>query len=81
MFKVIGKTPEGLNVISGVYQFYETFGLPLDLLCEELFKKNYVPAWDDFYMAAAKAGIGHSKIMSRIQEVISARRHPCQKIV
>lgn len=68
MLTVCGKTPEGRLAVGGVYGFYETYGLPLDLICEELWQRWMIPAWDDFYLAAAQSGVGHHKLMTKINE-------------
>jgi len=69
--KVVGKTPENRLVVSGVFKLFETTGLPLEIIVDELWEKGYVPSWEDFYKEAEAAGVGHRSIMIRIQEGVS----------
>jgi len=69
--KIVGITEQNRFVLSGVFKFFETNGLPLDMIAEELLKKNCVIAWDHFYLEAADAGVSSKKIMLRIEEVLN----------
>ena len=71
LFYITGITPEGRYTISGVYNFYETYGMPLDMIFEKLFfEMNCCPDWKVFYNDARKAGISHSKIITKIEEAL-----------
>ena len=41
----VGVTPEGRQVMGGVYAFYETHGLPLDDILAGLWDRGAVPDW------------------------------------
>jgi len=69
--KIVGITEQNRFVLSGIFKFFETYGLPLDMIAEELLKKNYVIAWDQFRDDASLAGLSEKKIQLRIDEVLN----------
>lgn len=69
--EVIGTTPEGLEVVTGVYRFVETHGVPLDVLLGNLKERNKVPYWPSFYQEARDAGMKHERILSKLDESLS----------
>ena len=69
--KQTGQTPEGKPVYTGVYRFYETHGLPLDVILGLFNEKDWLPDWIDFYQSARKAGMEHDRILSKLEEAIS----------
>ena len=70
MLECTGMTTDGKRVIGGVYQFYETTGLPLDVIFEHLRIKNSVVNWIYFYKDAIAAGMKHQRILSKLEESI-----------
>ena|SRR5579885_1614453 len=66
-----GITPEGKRVMNGVYKYYETHGLPLDVLFTVFIRKDWIPDWISFYQEARAAGMEHSRILSKLEEAIS----------
>ena len=66
--KIVGITPEKRYCLSGVYQLFETKGIPLENICDWCWKNNYVPAWDYFFDDAIKAGLTKEKIKLRITQ-------------
>ncbi len=71
MFTITGKTVEGQLVLAGVYKFYETHGLPLDVIFDLLQARNSIPDWSAFHSEALKAGMKHDRIISKLAEAIS----------
>ena len=71
MFVVVGKTEDGKIVYSGVFKFYETHGLPLDIILEGLRDKSGIPCWVLFHRESLKAGMKHARILSKLDEAIS----------
>lgn len=71
MLKVIGKTTDGKLVLSEVYKYYASVGLPLDSLFEGLRQRNAIPSWIHFYNDARQAGIKHSRILSMLDEPLT----------
>ena len=67
----VGVTTDGKAVVAGVYEFYETHGLPLDVLFDSLDQKNQIPCWISFYKSASLAGMKHERILSKLEEAIS----------
>lgn len=70
MLECVSMTTDGKKVIGGVYSFYETTGLPLDVIFEHLRTKNSVVSWIDFYKDAIKAGMRHTRVLSKLEESI-----------
>jgi|SRR5579885_1371433 len=66
-----GVTSDNKPVYSGVYKFYETHGLPLDVILTTFIEKGWVPDWIDFYKSALSAGMEHSRIISKLEEAVS----------
>jgi len=71
LLKQVAVTTDGKIVLSGLYKFYETVGLPLDVLLHCFQEKNVLPDWVDFYTSALAAGMGHERILSKLEEAVS----------
>ena len=71
MLAKVGETETGLAVVSGVFRFYETHGLPLDILLDALRMKGAIPCWISFYREALVAGMKHDRIIAKLREAIS----------
>ena len=69
--KQVAVTTDGKQVFAGLYKFYETVGLPLDVLLHCFQEKNTLPDWVDFYTSALAAGMEHDRILSKLEEAIS----------
>ena len=61
-----GTTVDGKPVMSGVYNFHQSLGFPLELTFLELKDASFVPDWLDFYRLATDNGMGHDRIISKI---------------
>ena len=66
----VGVTPDGKNVLAGVYRMFETEGLPLDVLIDALRRNNCVCSWLDFREEALAAGMAHERIISKAREAL-----------
>lgn len=71
MIKVVGKTLEGMTVVQGVYSFYETEGLPLDVLFETLRNKGMIPDWPTFVLEAVEARMKVPRILSMLETAVA----------
>lgn len=71
MLKVVGRTTDGKTVLAGVYQTFETHGLPLDILLDLLLQKDAVPCWMSFHREALAAGMKHERILSKLDNALS----------
>ncbi len=72
ILEIRGQTSSGLLVIGGVYKFYETFGLSLDVIVDLIVtQKNAVVDWVDFYNSALKAGMNGKRILAMIESACS----------
>lgn len=67
----IGKTTDDKAVVAGVFSFYETHGLPLDVILNLCIEKNWMPCWTTLYTDMLKAGMKHTRILSKLEESIS----------
>ena len=64
--QIIGFTPENHRVINGVFRMFDTMGLPLDIILDQLNARNIVPSWKDFFKDAFKAGWTLKTTMNRV---------------
>jgi hypothetical protein len=67
----IGTTNDGKVVVSGVFKFFETEGLPLDMVLYLLQERGYVPCWVSFYQEASRAGMRHDRIVGKLEEALA----------
>lgn len=70
MLKISGKTKDGSLVVSGVFSFYETQGLPLSIIFEEFRNRGIVPDWIALYLETWAIGIMPDRVMSFLSESI-----------
>jgi hypothetical protein len=70
LMPVVGKTNEDLFVVSGVYSFYETHGVPFDVLFGGLQARGLIPSWLHLYRDARKAGIAHDRLLGQLDPAI-----------
>jgi len=66
-----GKTTDDKIVLSGAYHFFETHGVPLDVLFTLFMERNSVPDWVELYQSARLSGMKHDRILSKLEEAIS----------
>lgn len=71
LLKPIGVTVDGKIVVSGVFKFYETEGLPLDMVLYLLVERGRIPCWISFYREAHKAGMKHERIVGKLEEALA----------
>lgn len=64
------KTTDGKDVFKGVYRFYETEGLPLDIIFDSIFQRNGMISWIHFYEEACANGMKHDRIISKLEEPV-----------
>ncbi len=70
LLKIVGRTTDGKDVLSGVFRFYETEGLPLDVLFEALLLKEALPCWTSFFQEALAAGMAPERIFAKLDPAI-----------
>lgn len=70
MLKQVGITSDGKAVLSGVFAFNETYGLPLPDLLEQLRQRKTIPCWISFYKEALLRGMKHKAILAKLSEAI-----------
>lgn len=69
-FIQVGITTDNKPVLSGIYKFYETHGIPLDVIFICFMENNWVPSWIDLYKDCKLAGIKHERIIAKLSEAI-----------
>ncbi|HLP81382.1 MAG TPA: hypothetical protein VK141_05260 [Nitrosomonas sp.] len=69
--EVVGKTTEDIPVIRGMFKFFDTHGLPLDVFLYVCQEKKMIPDWISFYEDAKIAGWSHSTILNRLITAIT----------
>jgi hypothetical protein len=68
---VVGETTDGKTLVDGIWEMYETYGLPLDIIFDVLIQKQSVPDWIVLYKQMLKSGMQHSRIISKLDEAIA----------
>lgn len=68
----IGITPEGRKLISAktAFDLYDTHGLPLDLIIDLLYEKDYLINWVEFYDIAVSRGWNPDSTLVKIDMAI-----------
>ena len=69
--EICGKTEDDKDVVRGVYRFFETEGVPLDVIFEILESKKAIPDWIAFVKEAIAAGMKSSRVISMLDTAIS----------
>lgn len=70
MLKVVGKTSDGRSVVRGVFRFYETEGVPLEVLLDFLHDHGMIPDWIAYVEEATGAGMAAGRVLSALNEAI-----------
>jgi len=68
---MVGKTPEDKSVVDGIWKSYETHGLPLDSIFDVCIHKGWIPDWHALYIQMIASGMGHERILSKLEEAIN----------
>lgn len=68
---VVGKTPDGKVVVSGLFMMHDTMGLPLADIFSLSAEKNLQPSFPHFYDEAIEAGWRHKTIILRLREALA----------
>lgn len=69
-FEQIGITKNNLPVYSGTYYFFETHGIPIDVIISLLYSKNIIPSWLDLYKDMIISGVKPTNALSKIEAAI-----------
>jgi alanyl-tRNA synthetase len=69
-FQVVSKTVDGKDVVAGVFDFFDTHGLPFDVIFELCKDNNMIPSWPIFYSDAIKAGWSRKTILNRLEPAL-----------
>ena len=67
LFEIVGKTEDGRLVVSGIYKFKESYGIPLDFIFEEIEKNNMIISWPHLIREAKECGCNMSKFMTELE--------------
>lgn len=66
-----GVTSDNKKVISGIYKMFESHGIPLDVIFSLLKERNIIPDWINLYRDCRRSGMGHDRIISKLEEAIN----------
>jgi alanyl-tRNA synthetase len=69
-FTPTGQTTDGKVIVDGVWKFYETEGLPLDVIFDCCIKKGWIPDWIKLYTQMIASGMKHERILSKLEVAI-----------
>lgn len=67
---VVGKTEDGKSVVSGVFEFSDTYGLPPADLFNLLKQNNMVPCWVSYVQSATECGWKSKTIHAKLREAV-----------
>jgi hypothetical protein len=67
MINIIGKTTDDKMVVNGVFRFFETEGIPFDIIFDLLKRNNAIPDWISLYKEAVLSGMKHSRVISMLE--------------
>jgi len=66
--KIIGKSTDGQLVVSGIFKFFDTTGVPLFVIFDLCKQHNWLPSWIHLYKEAQMQGWKHKTIINRLRE-------------
>lgn len=69
--QISGKTEDGKFVIKNVFVYFDSRGIPLDIILEEIKERDFVVDWYDFLMQVFKAKRGIQTTLNQIYEAVS----------
>lgn len=65
-FKLVGKTTEGIPVVGGLYDLYQTFGIPLSIVIEHFENKGWVVSPFELACEMYVNGVKRSSIANKV---------------
>ena len=74
----VGTTPEGMTVVSGVYRFFETIGLPLGDILFQLWEHNAIPDWIQLMNEMVAAGRPFDRAVEAIASAVGDACYPLE---
>lgn len=70
LLEFTGRTSDGKPVVRGLYRFYETEGLPLEVLLGYAEEIGAVPDWMSFVLEAVEAGMKVDRILAMLDPAL-----------
>lgn len=67
---VVGQTVDGTPVLSGVFDFTATYGLPIEDALKRLVERGFAVSWLHYAEEAASHGITNSQVFTRIENAV-----------
>ena len=67
LFSIVGRTLENNPVIAGIFRFKESYGMPLDVIFDNLQGRSMVPSWFHLLKEAKRAGVNQEKFMTELK--------------
>jgi len=79
MLESVGKTQDGKTIVTGVYKFYETTGVPLDSILGILEERGMTPDWMALVLEAVEAGMKPDRFLSMLDPAIADSYGPVMR--
>jgi len=68
--EVVGQTEDGWRVVRGTFEFFDTYGLPLDIVLDMLRQRRMMPDWTHLYDRCLEAGWHPERSFRRLQQIV-----------
>jgi hypothetical protein len=66
----VGKTEDGRVVVRGLFEFYDTYGVPLDMAVNQVNRAGFVPDWVCLYERCLRAGWKPSSTWEKLSSLV-----------
>ena len=67
---MVGRTSDGWTVVRGVFEWFDTYGVPLDMVLDELRIRQVLPDWVYLYERCLKAGWNPKSTWERLRTLV-----------
>lgn len=66
------------DIVKGVYAFYETHGLPLDVILASMWERGLIPDWVDLIMTMVRAGRPVGRAFEVVRSAVGDACYPIE---
>lgn len=63
-------TSDGKPVVVGLYRFYETIGMPLEMVVSMIHQRGQIPCWQTLVEEMKSGGLSERKIQGQLETII-----------
>ncbi len=71
MLEISGATKDGQFVVRNIFKIHKTYGIPLDVIFENLRAHNLIPDWQMIVVEAVDAGMSVKRAIAKIDPAIT----------